>query len=198
MQDTAPNQSPAKDGSRSVSHVSTMKLQKPVAKATKPAVKPVTVKHGKGPFLSIGPRGTAMVLGHLPEGLDITKPVTVAWPSFEATGISASRIGSAHAIGKPIGNAHDLCPWVAKRGDSFRVLPLAIALKTKLVRAVKVKVDGKACLAYLPFKWTNAEAFPQYTAVSLPQGRVETRTIANKPGSDKSRNGGLVREMELA
>lgn len=153
----------------------------------------------KGKFIAIGPKGTAYVIGTLPEGLDIEKPLALPWASYKETGVRPAQLCNMHAAGKPAGGrnvCYDVGCYVAQRGQAFRIVPESAAVKAGLklvaVKATQGKVS-KTVTVYVPSKFNpKADKLPHYLATAgVPAGRIETSAISKGENEKTSRNASL-------
>lgn len=153
--------------------------------------------------LAIGPKGTAFALS-VPEGVELSKPVTLAWTGFKASGVSALDLCNTHARGRAYGGAmacYDAGCYVSERGQAIRLVKLADALKSKLVRWEELDVtrDGvtRRMRCIVPEAWTPATKLPYYLAtLDVPAGRLE-RGLIHESGKRPSRNAALVASVSV-
>jgi len=131
----------------------------------------------KGPFISIGTKGTS-----LPTELDsLQTPLTIGVNTLRWAGRGHDPIGlTAHA-------------WVSKNGEQFELYPLSAAILQKRVVHVKParwKANGRVFEgeAFFPAKWKPEHPQPSYVAVRAngwPHGSVERDPVRDGRNKDK-------------
>lgn len=171
----------------------------PAPKAVAPATTTAPFKGRETVLAAVGLRGVVLCVGKLssdsgsfqplrdhngvrqdfsPRPIKLGESVPAVWKGNGAESLSGKAIGA----------------YVSPAGEKYRLFTLDGALKSKVIKPVTFRVNGKARKCYVPSGWTEKQLIPQYIGAETPLGRWEHR----KHPDGEARQGGAHAKVELA